>query len=141
MVHTAVVLPQVTIERLKKSGRGMSEEIRARLTSSLLYDELDPKTRLLAAEIIQLAEEVRREFASEWHADVNTYKAFIAAVADQLESHRPTAVSDSTGTTSHDAPPETIGRVLARRYRRDRQELEEKGFVSRSRPTKEDDND
>jgi hypothetical protein len=127
-VQTALRLPREMLDQLRKSRRPVSEEIRERLARSLFEDGRDPNTRQFAAEIVQIAEKVRRHFALEWHADMNAYEAFVAAVVDQMASHKPTDVSLAVpalfGEGNLDDPPAVVGRVIAREYRHDRQELE-----------------
>src|SRR5260370_379573 len=129
MLRTSLVLPREVLDRLRASERGVSEEIRDRLVGSLLDDERPAETRMLVAEIVQLAEEVRRDFGTEWHTDLNAYKALVAAIVDQLATKEPKEVSGAVpalfGRGDHNDPPEVIGRALARKYRREKQGIEE----------------
>jgi hypothetical protein len=149
-VHTAVVLPREMLELLRESGRargmGVSEEIRDRLAKSLFDDALDQTTRYFTGEIFELAKKVRRYFGGEWYADANAHAALVAAVEDQLASHKPAATSAAAtpGTTTPLAdPPAVVGRVIAREYRHEKQEIEASRTAYRNRPrsSKEQEND
>jgi hypothetical protein len=130
-----------------KAARSLAEEIRERLARSLLEDEADQKTRMLIAEFSQLAEEVRRDFGTPWHADMNAHAALVAAVEDQLAFRKPKEVSAAVpalfGRANINDPPEAIGRALARRYRREKEEIEASRNAYRTRPrsSKEQEND
>jgi hypothetical protein len=146
-VHTAVVLPREMLDLLRESGRsrgmGVSEEIRERLAGSLFDDACDPITRTFAGEVYELARRVRRQFGAEWYAFVNAHEAMVHALADQLASYKPTATSaDAPGTTPDD-PPAVVGRVIAREYRHQKQEIEANRAAYRNRPRapKEQEND
>jgi hypothetical protein len=148
-VHTAVVLPREMLDQLRASGRergrGVSEEIRERLAGSLLEDAADQKTRTLVAEMSQLAEEVRLDFGTPWHADMNAHAALVAAMDDQLASHKPKEVSAAVpalfGPANINDPPEVIGRALARKYRREKQEIDASRNAYSPRSSKEQEND
>lgn len=66
-VHTAVVLPAEMLELLRKSERGVSEEIRRRLALTFKDDEADPETRKLCAAIENFAVLVRLQTRHDWH--------------------------------------------------------------------------
>jgi hypothetical protein len=131
-------------ERLKRSGevrgRTVSEEIRERLAGSLFEETRDEKTRQLAAEIVQLAEEIRRDFGITWHEHTGAFKAFAAAIADQIATYERSSMLQSPlvpilfgAAPNPDDPPEVIGRALARRYRREREALEKARAESRTK--------
>jgi hypothetical protein len=128
MVRTSLVLPREVLDGLRASGKGVSEEIRDRLVTSLLDSARPAETQMLVAEIVQLADEVRRDFGTEWHTDLNAYKALVAAIVDQLATKEPKEVSGAVpalfGRANQDDSPEVIGRALARKYRREKQKIE-----------------
>ena len=73
MVHTAVVLPEDLLARLKRdaaaSGKGLSTEIRERLklTYVLGGERIDPETDDLLAAIALLTRNLARDLGVKWH--------------------------------------------------------------------------
>jgi hypothetical protein len=73
MVHTAVVLPRILLERMRtdaeRSGRGLSTEIRERLQMTYEIEGLpdDPETRDLLACVKTLAINLNRDLGQNWH--------------------------------------------------------------------------
>jgi len=112
----------------------------------LFDDALDQTTRTFTGEIFELAKKVRRHFGGEWYADVNAHAALVAAVVDQLASHKPQATAEASAAapgTTPDDPPAVVGRVIAREYRHEKQEIEASRTAYRNRPrsSKEQEND
>jgi hypothetical protein len=113
MVHTAVVLPPEMIERLKQSDRGLSEEIRNRLSYTLFVDEFDARTRELGPTVMRLADEVRRHTGQPWHGSRQAFEVLEAALQAYLETLKPT--NELSSEVFPDDPP-TLGRAIARNH-------------------------
>jgi hypothetical protein len=121
MIQSAIRLPQSLHERLKKAGgvRGMGEEIRRRLEASFGVEgdpRRDPKTGELLEKIGRLA--LNMPLNGPWHADREVFEVFKAAINATLSSYQPS--SELPGPEGKlqsmygpEAPPETVGRVLA----------------------------
>lgn len=115
MVHTAVVLSQETIDRLKQSERGLSEEIRRRVNQSLNDDAYDPQTRDLGAAVMWLADQLRQHTGAPWHATSKGHEALDEALRTYLSTLKQppeSAFSDLFGPDD----PQTLGRAIARHY-------------------------
>jgi len=124
MIHTAVVLPQELLERLKKdaelSDRGLSTEIRQRL--QLTYDlqslPRDPETTDLVDDIKALADNLARDLGVTWHQHPYALKAFKAGVAAFLHQYRPKGDEnrrpDTRVVDEADDAAEVVGRTHAR---------------------------
>jgi hypothetical protein len=116
-----------------RTGRSLAEEVRERLGSSLFADEqLDQPTRSFQAAIPQLARKVRGYFGAEWHADVYACEAMSDAVVELLARHKSTVTASETSTPRDD--PAVVGRVIAREYLREREEME--AVITRQRMEK-----
>jgi hypothetical protein len=122
MVHTAVVLPPDLIAQLKadakKSGNGMSAEIRVRLRMSYLMQlsRGDPETGNLLHAIKRLSDFLARDLGKRWHQHPYAMSAFKAGVADLLARYQP----EGDERVRPDAqvvgdPPDVVGRTHARR--------------------------
>jgi hypothetical protein len=123
-VHTAVVLPPDMLERLRQSERGVSEEIRRRLTESFEAERHDQQTRDLQYAVAWMAEELARQANGAWHTTRKGREALAAAIQTWLELNMPkasgtVAVSDLFGP---DDPP-TLGRSIARHFQRHELEM------------------
>lgn len=125
LVQTALRLPTEMLNRLRQSEHGVSEEIRGRLARSLAEDRIDPTTRELANDLIQLAELVRLDVGANWNSDAGAHAAFRSAVIALIDEHKPEgapvfgAVRDLFGAgISKSDDPDTLGRALVRHYRR-----------------------
>ena len=66
-VHTAVVLPPEVLDQLRKSERGVSEEIRRRIALTFEQDAADRVIRELCDEVRRIADKLRQDFGAEWH--------------------------------------------------------------------------
>jgi hypothetical protein len=125
LVQTALRLPSEMLDRLRQSEQGVSEEIRSRLARSFAEERIDPTTRELANDIIQLAEWVRLDVAANWNSDPGAHATFRSAVIALIDEHQPEgapvfgAVRALFGAgISKSDDPETLGRALVRHYRR-----------------------
>jgi hypothetical protein len=120
MIHTAVVLPRVLLERLKWDAEwghhGLSTEIRKRLQTT--YDregpQSDPKTVELAAHIKSLANNLASDLGKKWHESPKAHAAFGAGLLAFLEHYKPEG-----DETDRDIPdllddPNAVGRTHAR---------------------------
>jgi hypothetical protein len=128
MVHTAVVLPQGTIDLLKQSERGLSEEIRRRLTQSLMDDAYDAQTRELAAAVMWMADQIKRDTMSAWHQRPKAHEALARAIQDHLTTLKPkpepkdwVGVSDLLEAS---LDPQTLGHAIARHFVRFKEALQ-----------------
>jgi hypothetical protein len=124
-VQTAVRLPRDMHERLKQSEAGVSEEIRRCVQRAFDMDALDPDTRELAADMLELAELVRFDVAGNWNSHPGAHAAFRAAVIALIDERKPKgapifgAARDLLGAgISKSDDPDTIGRALVRHYHR-----------------------
>lgn len=121
-VHTAVVLPPDLLEHLRRSDRGVSEEVRRRVALTFEQDALDAVTRELCTGLVDIAARLQVDYGKEWHASPDAYRAFVAAVVQRLTQYLPTP---RTGVGASDLlepndEPETIGRMRERDGRRER---------------------
>jgi hypothetical protein len=109
------------------NGRSIAEEIRQRLEMS--FDiQGDGHTLDLIYALLFLANETVRDFGSTWWGDERARSAFMAAIADQIQSYpidpntRGARPLITLGTREQQAgpddPAEVIGRAIARNYRR-----------------------
>jgi hypothetical protein len=120
MVHTAVVLPQDLLKRLRtdaeQSNRGLSTEIRQRLQST--YDEegppTDPETRKLVASIESLAESLAGDLRKKWHESRYALAALKAGVATFLAPYQSDGDLNVRDADDPNDPPEVVGRTHAR---------------------------
>lgn len=104
MVHTALVLPQQMLERLRSdaraSGQGVSAEIRRRL--QMTYDQeglpSDPQTTDLIKSIKELADSLAGDLRVQWYKHEFALKAFKAGIAVFLGQY------DAEGDAHPDAP-------------------------------------
>jgi hypothetical protein len=121
MVHTAVVLPPDLIAQLKtdakKSGQGMSAEIRERLRATYLMElsRGDPETGNLLNAIKHLSDFLARDLGKRWHQHPYAMAAFKAGVAALLARYQPKG--DETlrpDTKLIGDPPDVVGRTHAR---------------------------
>jgi hypothetical protein len=114
-------------ERLGKGEAGVSEEVRSRIQRTFEEDALDPVTRELIAGVINIADLVKVDLGSSWHANSGVHTAFAAAVAQRIEGYKPQgggdpnlAVSALLGAWDSDVGAEAIGRTHERHDRRSR---------------------
>jgi hypothetical protein len=122
MVHTAVVLPPDLIEQLKadakKSGKGMSAEIRERLRATYLMQMShgDPDTGNLLNAIKHLSDFLARDLGKRWHQHPYAMAAFKAGVADLLARYQLEGDESVRPDTQLIADPaDVVGRTHARR--------------------------
>jgi plasmid stability protein len=124
MVHTAVVLPAELIKQLKadakKSGRGMSAEIRDRLRATYLMklSRDDPETGNLLHAIKHLSDFLARDLGKRWHEHRYAMVAFKAGIDAFLARYQPegdeTARPDTQVVGEPADPPDVVGRTHAR---------------------------
>lgn len=124
MVHTAVVLPPDLIDQLKadakKSGLGMSAEIRTRLRLTYLMElsRGDTETGNLLHGIRRLSDFLARDLGQRWHQHPYAMAAFKAGVMEFLARYQPEgdgskhpSAAKSGGTSD---PADVVGRTHAR---------------------------
>lgn len=124
MVHTAVVLPPDLIDQLKadakKSGHGMSAEIRERLRVTYLMElsRGDRDTGNLLNAIKHLSEFLGRDLGKRWHQHAYAMAAFKAGVLELLARYQPEGdESKRPGTAKSGGindPADVVGRTHAR---------------------------
>jgi hypothetical protein len=120
MVHTAVVLPQDLLKRLRtdaeRSERGLSTEIRQRL--QLTYDleglPRDPETSDLIEYIKSLANNLASDLGKKWHESSYALAAFTGGLMTFLAQHVPKGDQGKRDIAGHSDNPETVGRTHAR---------------------------
>jgi hypothetical protein len=113
------------------AGHSVAEEIRRRVERTFKEDGIDPVTRELRDDIVQLAELVRFDVAGDWHSDPVAHAAFRSAVLALIGERKPKGVQIfgaarelfGAGISQSD-DPDTIGRALVRHHRRTRAERE-----------------
>lgn len=116
MMHTAVMLPQSLLDRLKSdaqtSARGLSGEIRHRLE---MLQGLDLHTTKLVENTIKLADKLARDLGRPWHEHEFTRKALQAGFAVFL-GYDPDGEGHAAPYTGHphDAPHDVVGQTHAR---------------------------
>jgi hypothetical protein len=125
MVHTAIVLPQDLLERVKRDAEehdlGLSATIRQHLQLIYLLEgpRDDPETRDLLAAIKHLAQFVERDVGKKWHEHAYALAAFKAGVGAFLARYHPqgneTVRPDTAAAGRPDDPPDVVGRTHARR--------------------------
>jgi len=103
----------------QKSGHSLAEEIRNRLEDSFEF-ETDPRTFELIQDLVLLAHEVKVDIGDNWHANERSRAVFAATIADQIQSYRARSepFKKDTAPDASEAPETTIGRAIARAFRR-----------------------
>lgn len=120
MVHTAVVLPQDLLQRLKgdaeRAERGLSTEIRERLSSgyNLEGPPSDPETNELVERIKSLADNLARDLGKKWHESSYAILAFKAGLAAFLAPYVPEGNEGARDIAGHSDDPLAVGRTHAR---------------------------
>ncbi len=121
MVHTAVVLPQDLLDRLRKDAeaadQGVSAEIRRRLQMTYDHEGLPTQTTDLIKSIKALADSLARDLKVQWYEHEFALKALKAGIAVFLGQYD--AEGDArpdTPFSGHpdDAPHDVIGQTHAR---------------------------
>jgi hypothetical protein len=122
-VHTAVVLQPDVLESLRQSPRGVSNEIRHRINRTLYEDGFDQKTRELAADIMEIANELHRQTGVTWHLNRGAHQALVEAVRWWLDSIKPPV--DDVGAVSDlfVGDPLTRGQSVAQSWQRIKAEI------------------
>ncbi len=125
MVHTAIVLPQDLLARLKTdaeaSGHGLSTEIRQLLQLHYLMPaRRDPETNNLLQAIKVLSEILAHDMGgTKWHEHPYALAAFKAGVEAFLARYHPKGDEkvrpDTLVAGEPDDPPDIVGRTHARR--------------------------
>jgi hypothetical protein len=125
-VQTGLRLPREMYDRLKRSDLGVSAEIRRRLEHTFSEEVYDAKTRELAADVMWMADQIRRDTRIEWHAHRKAHEAFTAAVMNWLEGLKPKE-HESPAVEALFGPddPQTLGRSIARLLRRFKEDIQE----------------
>jgi hypothetical protein len=111
-VHTAVVFPADMLERLRRSERGVSDEVRRRVALTLDADAYDEPTRELAGEIMRMAAEVELETGAAWHSHAGSHAAFRQAILSRLarlKPEGPTAFGERPRQSGPGDDPQEIG--------------------------------
>jgi hypothetical protein len=117
MVHTAIVLPQDLLEKLKADaaamGHGLSTEIRQQLVG-----RRDPETNNLLNAMDELAGHVARKVGMKWHQNAYAFAAYKAGVDELFARYHPEgdakAPPNRQGPGPGNAdPPNIVGRVLS----------------------------
>lgn len=125
MVHTAVVLPNDLLERLRSDAeaadQGVSAEIRRRLELDYAvrdFSRADPATTDLLQSIRLLATNLAGDVGKKWHEHAYSLAAFKAGVAAFLAQYKPEGDAsvrpDPRVVGEPDDPPEAVGRTHAR---------------------------
>ena|ERR1700737_232433 len=116
MVHTAVVLPQDLISRLKADaeakGQGLSAEIRDRLQLTYLTDDLE--TNNLLAAIREFSDMLARGLGTRWYQHSYALAAFKAGVVALLSRYLLDGDENVRPDGEGNDPPEVVGRTYAR---------------------------
>lgn len=103
--QVAVRLPKGWIDAMRPHG--LSKEIRDRLYRSLFEEHIegsrDPHMVKLAAQIEQLAKDVRRATGADWHADRISHQIFLETLK-LLFAHQPAPTADTARIKPPDAP-------------------------------------
>jgi plasmid stability protein len=127
----AVALPADVRSDLEKAaaaaGHSIAEEIRKRINITLENEKIDPATQELATDIMQLAEWISREKRFSWHSHPKAHEAFVEAIKEWLAELKPKR-NDPVALPSDlmwgNDDPSTLGRSIARHYRRFKTEME-----------------
>lgn len=117
-VHTAVVLPPDVLEQLRRSERGVSEEVRRRVDRTLDEDAFDEQTRALGDAIMWIADEVSRQVGHPWHVTVKGRQAVAVAIQHFLEASIPPTESLAVELLFGPDDPPTLGRTIARSFQK-----------------------
>jgi predicted DNA-binding protein len=72
-----------------RSGRPVSEEIRARLEQSLEDEVFDKPSRDFAAAVLDVAREIEMEIGNAWHKHAGAHRTFRRALLRILSKWRP----------------------------------------------------
>jgi hypothetical protein len=126
-IQTALRLPKVMYERLRKDGgeRGLADEIRTRLQATLDAEKADAETRYLLLTVASLIGEVDGLYGpGSWHTDSFAFQVLTAEIDDLLAHFRPSEVNATKpnaetielGEFFGDDPPEKIGKFTTRRW-------------------------
>jgi len=116
-IQTAVRLEPEILEKLRESHLSLSDEIRRRISLTLEADKYDENTRALATDVMWLADEVSRQLGFPWWSGPKAHHALGVAIQTWIEMGAPplsAAESDLFGPDD----PATLGRSVARHYRR-----------------------
>jgi hypothetical protein len=113
------------------SGHSIGEEIRLRLEHSFAL-ETDPPVREVAEAALWMADEIHVEAGPQWWSRRTAYDVYVAALWAWLDSWRPQADQETEYAVFPGDDVETLGRSIARRYRRHRSEAAEGERILRS---------
>lgn len=120
MVHTAVVLPQDLLKRLRadaeRSKRGLSTEIRQRLQWTYDLERLphDPETSDLIERIKRLTNTLAGDLGKKWYESNYAMAAFKGGLGELLAPYAPEGDEGVRDIPGHADPPEAVGRTHAR---------------------------
>ena len=123
-IQTGLRLDSGTVDRLRKSGRALSDEIRDRLERTFKEDASDPVTRELQQAVADIAELVRQDFG-DWHHSRRAHAVFAAMLARHLAGYAPPkvpqegAVADLFGPEIDDSA-EAVSAIAEMRVRDNR---------------------
>jgi plasmid stability protein len=127
----AVALPPDIRDRLQieaaAAGHSLAEEIRRRLNRTFYEDSFDARTRELAADLVQIAEAIAREKTFSWYSHEKANDTLAAAFTTWLDGLKPKREGTTPGASDllwGDDDPATLGRSIARHWRRVKTEIE-----------------
>lgn len=126
LIQTGLRLEPEILDKLRKSPRGVSEEIRDRLIRTFFEDEIDPRTRELAAGVMQLAQDIRHDKSFDWYSHEKAHETLVEAIKALLGSLKPKREGTHAVTSDlmwGDDDPVTLGRSIARAYLRRKVEM------------------
>jgi hypothetical protein len=107
-VQTGLRLDAPMFEQLRKSRRGVSDEIRHRVQRTFDEDSIDPVTRELRDGLVNLAGLLRLDFGEGWYSLPQAHAAFTAALVQRLARYKPPQLSPAPGGASDRIPPDVL---------------------------------
>jgi hypothetical protein len=122
--YIKIILPVALRTKLDtaaaESGLSVAEEIRSRVARTLDHDVRDQRTTALAAKIVWLAEQLKREKGFDWFAHPRANEAFAEAVNVAITHHKraENSVPAASDLMWGDDDPKTLGRSIERQYER-----------------------
>jgi hypothetical protein len=126
MRQLKVSLPDDLRAKLDKasesSGKSLGDEIRTRLERTFHEDAVDGPTRNLIEAVKWISAEIGRQVQIPWYFSVKSKEALSTALQTWLEIINPLATAGPVDDTQRDLfgpdDPPTLGRAVARHYRR-----------------------
>jgi hypothetical protein len=112
LVQTGLRLEADLLDRLRRGGQSLSDEIRDRLNRTFKEDAIDPVTRELRDGLVHIAAKLREDYGTEWHTSASAHEAFSAAIVQRLQGYRHLANKGAAEELFEPGgPPEVIGRI------------------------------